>query len=332
MMFLILLFSSTLIAISSYSWMGMWIGLEINLLSIIPLMYNNNNMSSAEASIKYFITQAIASSAILLSIILLMKNVNFISNMEFSSSYMMIMNSALLTKMGMAPFHFWFPEIMEGLSWTNCLIILTWQKIMPMTLLMLNWMTNNFMMSIIVISLIISSIMSMNQISLRKILAYSSINNMSWMMTMIMMMKTTWMVYFIVYSLMTTMLVVIFNNYKIYFLNQLFMLNLSIPTKIMFNLNFLSIMGMPPLLGFMPKWLTIQILIENNFFLLTSILIICTLAMIFIYLRMMIPSILININQMNWMKDKTINSFTISLYNFITLTSLISVTFIFNWM
>jgi len=45
-------------------------GLEINLLSFIPLSIKSNNLFSSEASLKYFLTQALASRTLLFSIIL----------------------------------------------------------------------------------------------------------------------------------------------------------------------------------------------------------------------------------------------------------------------
>jgi NADH-ubiquinone oxidoreductase chain 2 len=45
-------------------------GLEINLLSFIPLSIKSNNLFSSEASLKYFLTQALASRTLLFSVIL----------------------------------------------------------------------------------------------------------------------------------------------------------------------------------------------------------------------------------------------------------------------
>lgn len=123
---------------------------------------------------------------------------------------------------------------------------------------------------------------------------------------------------------------IIFNNLKIFFITQLFLIRNSPITKLMFNLNFLSLIGLPPLLGFLPKWLTIQILIESNIYLLTFIIIVTTLIIIFIYLRIIIPRVLVNINQINWIKHKELKRRIIGLYNFSILTRLARVTLIFN--
>nr|AXS65152.1 NADH dehydrogenase subunit 2 [Elateroidea sp. 4 KM-2017] len=333
-MFLSSLVMGTLISISSYSWLAMWLGLEINLLSIIPLMQSSKNILSNESSIKYFITQAVASTIILVSIIILSYKSTMISNSLIKSSTYIMMNSSFLTKMGMAPFHFWFPEVMEGLSWLNCLLILTWQKIAPMILLMYSNKLTTFIMLTIIIAMIISGVMGVNQISLRKILAYSSINHMGWMMSTLMINETIWMYYFIIYSIISINIVAILNKFKIFFLNQLFQtMNSNTLIKFFFIFNFLSLGGIPPFLGFFPKWLTVQILIQQNMYVLPLTMIIFTLISIYMYTRITMSSLILNINEQTWEKHfnmKSISKFLISTLNFLIITGLILVTVMFN--
>nr|WRO45013.1 NADH dehydrogenase subunit 2 [Cantharis brunneipennis] len=330
-LFFNLLILSTLISISSTSWMGMWVGLEMNLLAIIPLMYSKTSISSSEASVKYFIVQTIASSIIIINITMLMINFNMSSNMNIFNINLLMMNSAFLVKIGMAPFHFWFPEIIYGLSWLNSLIILTWQKIAPMILFMFNLMNNSFATFVIISSLLISGINSLNMINLKKILAYSSINHMSWMMTMMIFSKTIWIVYFYIYSLTTIIMVLFLNKFKILFINQISFLNNNKEMIMFFMLGFVSFMGLPPTIGFVSKWLTIQVLIWEKWLFLTFILIILTIFMIYIYFQLMIYSILFNSKKNNFFlnNNKIFLSF-ISSINLFNVTGLILMTLIFN--
>nr|YP_009695040.1 NADH dehydrogenase subunit 2 [Emeia pseudosauteri]QEJ81578.1 NADH dehydrogenase subunit 2 [Emeia pseudosauteri] len=331
-LFLSMLIISTLISISSYSWMAMWMGLEINVLSIIPILNSSKNKLSSESSIKYFITQTIASSVILLSIIMMMINSSFSSKINQESLIIFIMNSSLLMKMGMAPFHFWFPEVLEGLDWMNCMLMLTWQKIAPMVLFMLNIKFKSFMMIIILMAMIVSGLMAFNQISMRKILAYSSINHMGWMIAAMIYLQTTWMVYFLIYSILTINVILIMNKNKIYFINQLIQkLNFYPMIKIMFIINFLSLAGIPPFLGFFPKWLTIQIMIQKSLIILPVMMIIFTMMMIYVYINISLSTYLIKSNSMNW----TINiepkmNYKTIMINSILLVSLIIITLTFN--
>nr|AYQ19062.1 NADH dehydrogenase subunit 2 [Cleridae sp. 2 ACP-2013] len=315
LMFTFMMILGSIMAISSYSWLGMWMGLEINLISIIPLFYMNKNMYSSEASIKYFLTQALASMLILFSIILLSLNSEFIKQ-DFNLMHLMIMNSGLLTKMGAAPFHFWFPEIMEGLSWLNCLIILTWQKIAPMILLMYNSIFDKFFFFIIVMSLIIGSLIGLNQTSLRKILTFSSINHIGWMISALIQSKIIWLIYFSIYSMITVNLIFIFNKLKMFMMTQLISsMNNNIYMKLFFSMNLLSLGGLPPFIGFIPKWFVINEMCLNNQFLLSLLLILFTLITLFFYLRMIISNMITNFNspyfywnQFNWFPLISFNS------------------------
>nr|YP_010363603.1 NADH dehydrogenase subunit 2 [Trichogomphus mongol]UNZ12717.1 NADH dehydrogenase subunit 2 [Trichogomphus mongol] len=328
-LFYLTLMIGTLISISSYSWMGMWIGLEINLLSMIPLISKINNMMASEAALKYFITQTLASSILLLSII--MMSMNNMYNMNSILYFTMIFNTALFTKMGAAPFHFWFPEVMEGLNWTNSLIMLTWQKLAPMVLLLYSTKFFTYLILIIIISMMVSGIMGLNQVSLRKILAYSSINHIGWMLSSMMFMETIWFYYYIIYVIITINIVLIFNMLNIFYLNQLYIsMNNNFHIKFFFILNFLSLGGLPPFLGFMPKWLTIQLLTESNMYMLATIMVIMTLMTLYFYMRITFSTILLSKTYTYYYNHNMINNHLIMLINFISIMGLVISTFLFN--
>nr|AML26448.1 NADH dehydrogenase subunit 2 [Staphylinidae sp. BMNH 1274643] len=329
MLFLFSMMIGSLISISASTWMGMWIGLEINLLSIIPLMNNKNNIFSSEASMKYFITQAMASTILLFSIIIMSKNFNLIWN---NNMYLIIFNSSLLTKMGAAPFHFWFPEVVEGLSWMNCYIIFTWQKIAPMIIFMYSTLFPNFLFMIIVLSMLIGGIMGFNQISLRKILAYSSINHIGWMISSMFFMENIWMLYFSIYSLISINIIFILKIFNIFYIKQLISnLNNNFMMKLIFILNFMSLGGLPPFIGFLPKWLAIQSLITHNFMFLAFLMVITTLLTLYYYIRLTFPTLMLNSNEINFSSQNQNNNFFMSMNMMMTLMLIIS-TLLFNFL
>nr|QIV24640.1 NADH dehydrogenase subunit 2 [Brephilydia jejuna] len=329
LLFMISLMIGSLIAISSYSWLSMWIGLEINLLSIIPLLSNSNNLYPSESALKYFITQAMASTILLFAIVSSINLNDFIST-SLNHYWFMIFNSAILTKMGAAPFHAWFPEVMEGLSWMNCLIMLTWQKLAPMVILMYNMNMTTFLSAIIIFSTIISGILGLNQISLRKIMAYSSINHIGWMISSMLNSQTIWFMYFVIYTIITVNIIILFYYSNVFFLKQLFSsFNQNKTLKFFFVMNFLSLGGLPPFLGFFPKWLTINNLVENNFLVLSVILIISTLITLYFYLRVTFSTLVLNSKE-SIIKIPQLNMFVIVFSNFISLTGLIICTLTFN--
>lgn len=286
-------------------------------------------MYSSESAIKYFITQAIASIILLFSISLIIRINEFI-NPLINFNLLLILSSALLTKIGAAPFHYWFPEVIEGLNWINCLILLTWQKIAPIILLINNSLNKNFIFLIIVACLIIRTLIRFNQIRIRKILAYSSINHIGWILSSILISKSIWLIYFLIYTFISINLIWIFYNSNCFYLTQILTLtNQNKILKINFIINFFSLGGIPPFIGFLPKWLNINRLISTNNFLLTLILITLTLIILFIYIRSIFTSVVIRHREYKLLKNK--NNFSLSLINFLSLRSLIFCTLLFNF-
>nr|YP_009630779.1 NADH dehydrogenase subunit 2 [Astictopterus jama]QBS14440.1 NADH dehydrogenase subunit 2 [Astictopterus jama] len=305
MFFMFMLIFSTLISISSNSWMGCWIGLEINLLSFIPLISQSNNLLSSEAALKYFLTQSIASINFLFTILL---KLILMKNFEMNYLLMISINSSMLMKMGSFPFHFWFPNIIEGLSWLNCFILMSWQKITPMILLSY-YFNKNFLLIIMLLNTIIGAIGGINQISIRKLMSYSSINNLGWMMSSLMISENLWLLYFLLYSFFISMMCFLFYILNIYFINQLFIFNMNLLLKFMLFMNFLSMGGLPPFLGFFPKWIIINFLMMNHYYIISFIFIMMSLITLFFYIRIIYSCILFNYLKLKWYKIQLKNNY-----------------------
>nr|YP_010693557.1 NADH dehydrogenase subunit 2 [Scolytoplatypus skyliuae]WCB99748.1 NADH dehydrogenase subunit 2 [Scolytoplatypus skyliuae] len=280
---------STLISISANSWLISWIGLEINLLSIMPLMKLNNNKFSSETMIKYFIIQSLASMLLLFTILISMNSLPLhLMNSQTSN----MMSIPLLMKMGAAPFHFWFPEVMSNLKWNMFFLILTWQKISPLILLSYLNYKIEFLMIFIILSAYTGSMLGFNSFCLRKLLSYSSINHIGWMLISLLNYKI-WLCYFLVYSIMNLFIIIYLMKFNIYFINQSnFLPNNNM--NLLLSLNLLSLGGLPPFIGFLPKWVTINLLINNNMFYLSMLMIMSTLINLFFYIRLIIPMTLLN--------------------------------------
>nr|AAF77265.1 NADH dehydrogenase subunit 2 [Drosophila mauritiana]AAF77460.1 NADH dehydrogenase subunit 2 [Drosophila simulans]AAF77473.1 NADH dehydrogenase subunit 2 [Drosophila simulans]AAF77486.1 NADH dehydrogenase subunit 2 [Drosophila simulans]AAF77499.1 NADH dehydrogenase subunit 2 [Drosophila simulans] len=320
-LFITIMIIGTLITVTSNSWLGAWMGLEINLLSFIPLLSDNNNLMSTEASLKYFLTQALASTVLLFSSILLMlkNNLNNEINESFTS---MIIMSALLLKSGAAPFHFWFPNMMEGLTWMNALVLMTWQKIAP--LMLISYLNIKYLLLIsVILSVIIGAIGGLNQTSLRKLMAFSSINHLGWMLSSLMISESIWLIYFFFYSFLSFVLTFMFNIFKLFHLNQLFswFVNSKI-LKFTLFMNFLSLGGLPPFLGFLPKWLVIQQLTLCNQYFLLLLMMMSTLITLFFYLRICYSAFMMNYFENNWIMKMNMISSNTNMYLIMTFFSI----------
>nr|UJT63709.1 NADH dehydrogenase subunit 2 [Uvarovina chinensis] len=316
----------TIIAVTSTSWLGVWMGLEINLLSFIPLMTDTKNTMSTEASLKYFLVQALASAMLLFSLILMFTLSN--SFLLKASIFQTLICSTLLLKMGAAPFHFWFPGTMEGLSWKNCFILMTWQKIAPLILMSYIIEMNTFIMIIIVTSVLIGSLGGLNQSSLRKLMAYSSINHLGWMISAMVVGENVWELYFIIYALLSSSIVLMFYTNNIYHINQNFltMTNDHITKSCIFLL-LLSLGGLPPFLGFFPKWLVIQTLVEMEYQFIIIIMVIMTLVTLFYYLRLTFLAFLFSYTELKLTLSTPFNSSSFPLMLILTGVSTLGLPF-----
>nr|YP_010035947.1 NADH dehydrogenase subunit 2 [Empis separata]QQQ89183.1 NADH dehydrogenase subunit 2 [Empis separata] len=324
-LFYMILMMGTLITISSNSWLGAWMGLEINLLSFIPLMNNTNNLMSTEASLKYFLIQALASLILLFAVILNMLKFNLNIYLTNNNSLInMIILSSLLLKSGTAPFHFWFPTVMEGLTWMNILTLMTWQKIAP--LMLMSYLNFKFMFTMaILFSVTIGSLGGLNQTSLKKIMAFSSINHLGWMIAAMSANESIWLFYFILYSFLSFTLVYFFNLFKIFHMNQLFTIFFHSKTiKFSLFLNLLSLGGLPPFLGFLPKWMVIQTLTFNNQIMLMTFMTSMSLITLYFYLRICYSAFMLNYYENNWMINMHFNNLYMTLYLILTSISIFS--------
>jgi NADH-ubiquinone oxidoreductase chain 2 len=143
---------------------------------------------------------------------------------------------------------------MEGLDWFNGLILMTWQKIAPLILISYLLTPNQFSFSIIVICIVTGSIGGFNQTSLRKIIAYSSINHLGWMLSAVLLGESYWLTYFGFYVFLRTSVILLFHAYQLSHINQFFGLPINNPIlKLALFCNLLSLGGLPPFLGFLPK-------------------------------------------------------------------------------
>nr|UCP07163.1 NADH dehydrogenase subunit 2 [Nanhuaphasma hamicercum] len=300
LMFMLTLILSVMISISSNSWFTMWMGMEINLMSFMPLISEKNNSSMKESALTYFLVQAIASMIFMMSIVMMIyKNQMEFNKMKNFSK--MIMMSSLAMKSGMSPFHFWMPKMMEGIDWNKCLILMTWQKLIPlmiMSKIIENTMWNLFIM---MSSVIVGAIGGLNQTSLRKLMAYSSISNNGWMMAAMLISEMTWLTFFSIYTIMTMVMTNMMNFYKNYHINQLLSMNEITEKKLMIMMNILSISGLPPMMGFLPKWMLIQMMSNSQLFLM-FIMLMTTMIMMYYYLRMMFSSLMIMNTKPKWNK------------------------------
>nr|YP_011010511.1 NADH dehydrogenase subunit 2 [Ventidius harrisoni]WPW47139.1 NADH dehydrogenase subunit 2 [Ventidius harrisoni]WPW47152.1 NADH dehydrogenase subunit 2 [Ventidius harrisoni] len=323
MMMMVTLILSTIMVLSSENWFSMWMGLEINMMSFIPMLEKDKNFLSSESKMIYFIIQSMAS---MLFMFTLTMNPSMIMKENIVSDLPIIMITlAMITKMGMAPMHLWFINIISKISWMNCMMIMTWQKIAPLFVLSNMNGNSKIMMILSLISAMVGAIGGINQVSIKKMLAYSSINHLGWMTICLDKDNEMWMKYLIIYSIMIIMLTLSMQMNSINFINQMNINMKSKMEKTNFLIMMLSLGGLPPFIGFLPKWLVIQSLMQTNSMLTLFIILMSSMITLFYYLRMITPIIMMNNITNKWnmnkysMKNKNMIMFIINMMLPITL-------------
>ena len=286
---LFLTYIGSFILIISDNLLTTYLGLELQTFSIFILIAKNrSSIKSSEAGLKYFMLGAISSGFYLLSLVIL-----YLFGYTFELKEIMFFNGDLIIyisitlillsfsfKLSLFPFHFWIPDIYEGSSWDIVTLIATLPKISVICLLIQILINSNVMLSLCLCSIIIGTLGALNQTKLKRLLAYSGVSHMGFIVLGYTIQSnsslTVGSMYLLIYILITMsfLVLIINNNKKNNFIIELGALKFTNKVlSITIILIILSIAGVPPLSGFISKWYLIWCSIENQY-IISSILII----------------------------------------------------------
>nr|YP_010329453.1 NADH dehydrogenase subunit 2 [Haemaphysalis mageshimaensis]UNO53988.1 NADH dehydrogenase subunit 2 [Haemaphysalis mageshimaensis] len=298
-----------IISISSNNWFIFWIMMEMNMMMFIPIM-KQNKMQNCNSMISYFIVQSFSSIMFFMGSSIMMTNYLIINET--------LINVSLMIKLAMIPFHSWLISISETLDYNSFSIILTIQKLIP--LFILSFMKSGITFIISILSLIMSSIMIFNLKLFKKILIFSSISHLSWMIIIMFSSSSFWLFYMTIYMFMIFSICKIFKKTNINSLQDLMKPKIMNNDKISIIILMMSLGGLPPFFGFMIKFLAIIIIIKYSIISII-ILILSSLINIFIYLQMVTPILLIYKN-LNY----SLNFYKV--YNNLILSMVVIMTFV----
>nr|QUL61409.1 NADH dehydrogenase subunit 2 [Chicoreus asianus] len=295
-MFLMVMSVGTFLSISSVHWLGIWAGLEINLIGFLPLLVYQKSALESESAVKYFIVQALGSSLLIFGS-LSSFGVSFTwdvfsrgENLETFGLLMML--SGLCMKLGLFPFHYWLPSVMAGLPWPTCLLLATWQKIAPLFLMVCLLELSEYYMLICFLcvvsagSSLVGGLGGMNQTQIRALLAYSSIGHLGWMVFALLHSEWSMKFYLLVYIVIS--LCMFFSLWKsdLSTMKDIDSLKMNKVNQMNIMLLLLSLGGLPPLLGFVSKWSVILVGTSNPWLPLLLVLIVGSLMSLFYYLTL----------------------------------------------
>nr|AAL72058.1 NADH dehydrogenase subunit 2 [Anolis fuscoauratus] len=282
--------TGTIITMTSHHWLFAWVGLEMNTLAIIPTIATLHSPRSTEAATKYFLTQAAASAMILFSSMINAWQTGTWNITDLSSTPShILLTLALAMKLGLAPMHFWLPEVLQGTTLFTALIISTWQKLAPLTLIYLTLtnLSTTILITLGLLSTIVAGWGGLNQTQTRKIMAYSSIAHLGWMFSIASILTNVMILNLTIYLITTTALfcfLILAQSKTIQDTMMIWTLSPTMTSTVMILL--LSLGGLPPLTGFMPKWLILEGLITQNFAPVAIVMAMATLLSLFFYVRL----------------------------------------------
>ncbi|MGH8210534.1 MAG: NADH-quinone oxidoreductase subunit NuoN [Steroidobacteraceae bacterium] len=186
------------VLISANSLLTVYIGVELLALSVYAMVaFDRDSGIAAESAIKYFVLGAIASGALLYGMSLIYGLTGTLDleqiavKLHAPSSLGVILGLVFIVvavafKLGAVPFHMWLPDVYEGAPTSVTLFIGTAPKIayFALTLRLLahglggavaEW---SQMLSILaILSLVVGNVVALAQTNLKRMLAYSTISN-----------------------------------------------------------------------------------------------------------------------------------------------------------
>lgn len=312
-----------MLLISSNHFITLYLAIELQSLSFYILTASQRkSILSIEAALKYFILGSIASGFILFgssliygitgslnfsNIFLIISNINYIENVDLLLGLLyglIFVLIGILFKIGAAPFHFWLPDVYEGAPNNITAFFAIVPKISFIGVLIrfsfdifsnLSFFFETFFYISAMLSMLIGSLASLQQKKIKRLLAYSSISHVGFILigfTSNLLNSVPYiLLYIIIYILMsinlwTSYISLNINHKPVKFLTDLSnIFNINKLLAIIFVLNVFSLAGIPPLAGFFSKLFIFFSAIKANYFSLVFFAIIISVVSSFYYLK-----------------------------------------------
>nr|AIF79873.1 NADH dehydrogenase subunit 2 [Cnemaspis kendallii]BAX08266.1 NAHD dehydrogenase subunit 2 [Cnemaspis kendallii] len=287
--------TSTILVASSHHWLLAWLGLELNTLSILPIIMQPAHPRATEATTKYFLIQTTAAAMILFAGTMNTWQTGQWSIMHTTPPHTTIITIAIMLKLGLAPTHLWYPDVLQGATMNTALILSTWQKLAPFTLLIMmsSHLPAKMLLLLGLSSALVGGWLGLNQTQVRKILAASSIAHMGWLITALAINPHLATLTLLIYIMMTITVFSHMNTSETKTVQDISTAWTHSPVLVLTTmLTLVSLGGLPPTTGFMPKWLILKDMLSVNLASLALVILLASLPSLFFYLRLMYISTL----------------------------------------
>jgi len=303
---------------SAHNFLLVYLGLELLSLCLYTLVaYARDSKDASEAAIKYFVLSAIASGMLLYGISILygisgtldLAELNlYLQNLDgieipliFALIFVVI---GVAFKLGAVPFHMWVPDVYHGAPTAITLFIATAPKLAAFVMamrvlsdglqeLLMDW--QDMLIVLAVLSLIFGNIIAIAQSNIKRMLAYSTISHIGFVLLGLLSGLdygyAAALFYMAIYVLMAAgsfgvLLIVSSKNKEVDTLADLKGLSKSNPWfALLLLLLMFSMAGVPLTVGFYAKLYILQSLIYNGMLWLAILAIVMAIIGAFYYLR-----------------------------------------------
>lgn len=173
----------------------------------------------------------------------------------------LLITGALLFKLSAAPFHMWAPDVYDGAPTTTTALLATVPKVGVFSILVSIGPVANVLLIATIFSMVVGALGALNQTKIKRLLAYSGIAHMGFVLWGIeigtfesVQASLIYMILYVIMSVCAFALVLALGGLK-NLIVEFSGLSRKEPTlAITLALTFLSIAGVPPLIGFFSKW------------------------------------------------------------------------------
>ena len=308
-----------MIMISANSMLTMYLGLETLALSQYTLVaIDRNNVTSAESAMKYFVLGAIASGALLYGISWIY---GVTGSLQFDQIAAAIASDPQLNslplwfglafvivgigfKFGAVPFHMWLPDVYHGARTPVTLYIASAPKLAALALTLrmlvdglggLHDVWADMIMVIAVLSLLVGNIVAIAQTNIKRMLAYSTIAHVGFILLAIFCGTDEGYAAALFYTLTYVVaaagsfgIIILLSRrgYEADNLSDFKGLNARSPWfALMMMFLMLSLTGIPPFIGFFGKLNVISVVLDGNYVGLAVLMVLASVVGAYYYLR-----------------------------------------------
>lgn len=306
-----------MVLISAHSLLTVYLGLELLSLSLYAMVAMDRDSSAAsEAAMKYFVLGALASGMLLYGMSMLYGvsgtlDLEMLSQRTSGQGHNVLFVFGLVFvligiafKLGVAPFHMWVPDVYQGAPTPVTLFIGSAPKLAAFAMairvlaeglggLASEW--QDMLIILAILSMAIGNIVAIAQTNIKRMLAYSTISHMGFLLLGIIASNAlgyaAGMFYVIVYALMSmgafaAIIILSEPGFEADQLSDFSGLARRSPwTAFIVLILMFSLAGVPPFAGFWAKWFVLKEVIGAGYPWLAAVAVFFSLIGAFYYLR-----------------------------------------------